>query len=408
MQHKIFTTIVISVFALLSLKAQVAVDESNFSLHIIAALNADWSSVAGDGTLTSDDIATINNLTITGKGSGDELSLKGIDILTAVETLSLNTLKYGGDFSVLPEGTSNLECHGCVIDKFEIYGDLVSLIISDKTTFNDILLSGSQGHKIENIELRNLDIEDFDPTLKSDYRLEGYLKIIDCRSIKHANLRIASSLNMNGVPELADMDWDTMYTKFGESSTNIIELSKALGIVTDEDIYVNKRYGFKSNVTLTLPDKSTPISLDDYSLSASRVSSISGPMTKDEGSNTLIIDWEAAGADEASVTYRYNCLTGVSKKYLEVELTVKVGAEPEDDEAPVIKVGDDVLGATANYEESVTLTITDNKGVTSVTINGTPASEPYVIPAVDGTYEVVAKDEKGNQAKTTITIKLPV
>ncbi|MCQ2214787.1 MAG: hypothetical protein MJZ31_02565, partial [Bacteroidales bacterium] len=90
-------------------------------------------------------------------------------------------------------------------------------------------------------------------------------------------------------------------------------------------------------------------------------------------------------------------------------ITIKLPvAEPEDEEAPVIKVGDDVLGATANYEESVTLTITDNKGVASVTINGTPASEPYIIPAVDGTYEVVAKDEKGNQAKTTITIKLPV
>ncbi len=448
MQHKILTTLFISVVSFMNANAasDIELNADNFSSHLLQVLKT--KDTNGDNALHPDEIAAIRELDITGTGITDELSLKGIHYLTNLDKLVLRNLKYNGDFcfvfvdsniKVTTIPVTTIVTHGCELDVIQLtpthinvkefsiskeFGTcLKDLQIRDNSTFNkiqvptsvtrtittkggktkDILVDCSEYNLIDTqVQLINLDKqESYSAVLPSNYTLN----VSNCTALKYIDATTPNKLRINGVPSLEKIDWKAG----GYSVIYGSSLSNLLGVTSDAKIAVRNNEGISSVAEIEMPDEDTPISLSANGLSSTRIVNLSDNAVLD-GEN-IILKWSEAKDNILKVTYQYNIFdVTMGYGYMDVTIYAKlVAPKPKDTSAPEISVSGESTAANT-YSAGVVVDAHDDTGVTSVTVNGNEVVDklPYSIADVEGDYIIIAKDAAGNSSELKITIKHPV
>ena len=349
----------------------VRLNTTNFSAPLLKALQSDEFDWDSDGILDEFELVYVEELNLEPVGENNSID-KGWEYLTELETIKSKNINFldcsSHDRSVL-----------ATVKSLTLDGGKLTM---DITNFGDL----------ERLTLDNVDVETLDLSAMSG--LES-ISITNCPKLETVIMPTMGShvqeLILTGNLNLKSVDISTLG---GLLSLNI---SNSSLVYINAPVFISDFYSNNNNVevevenlALSTPYTSAEIGYPDMMLD--KISNLSGATIAD-GKITFT---------STNVSYDYAIAPGQNARF---SFTLKIEA---DTEAPEIKDGARVLSGTVNYTTGVTLTITDNKGVTSVTVNGAPASAPYIIPGVDGTYVVEAKDAAGNTTKVTIAVKLPV
>lgn len=417
MQHKIFAVIVTGLLTLVGVRAQdIALTTDNFSQVILDAIKP-YDNNPADGKLSDEESKSLMLLRLD-DSSKSIIDLKGVEKLAYLNELKLVGFTVNGDFSAYNFKTLHL-VDGVVVGNVTLGKKMIDVLVSNCDFSGTVVIPEGQ-EDIGVIQISNISgLTTLVPDNQA--KLPFSLILYELPDLTTVDASTAGSLSFQGVPKLENISWNpTGYEYVYECN-----FSTLLGIPDAPGggrMKVVNSYDVNSDVTIKLPNEGAPISFGS-DLDVTRVKKLknadassgnAAEVSINEANNSIDINWN--GETSVKITYRYDAFDNDSP-YLYVTLHVSLGAEepepepepePVDTEKPVIKVGDTVLGATAKYDTGVELTITDNKGVESVTINGEKATAPYKIPAVDGVYEVIAKDATDNTATVAITIELPV
>lgn len=419
MQHKIFAVIVTGLLTLVGVRAQdIALTTDNFSQVILDAVKP-YDNNPADGKLSEEESKSLMLLRLD-DSSKSVIDLKGVEKLAYLNELKLVGFTVNGDFSAYNFKTLHL-VDGVVVGNVTLGKKMIDVLVSNCDFSGTVVIPEGQ-EDIGVIQISNISgLTTLVPDNKA--KLPFSFILYELPDLTTVDASTAGSLSFQKVPKLKDITWNPNgYTYFYECNfSTLLGIPDAPG---GGKMKVASSYDVNSDVTIKVPDESTPISFGTE-LDVTRIKKLknaeassgnAAEVSANSGNNCIDINWN--GETSVVITYRYDAFDNDSP-YMYVTLRVSVSSsepdpepepepEPADTEKPVIKVGETVLGPAATYDASVTLTITDNTAVTSVTINGEDATAPYTIPATDGTYVVVAKDAAGNTATVTITIDLPV
>ncbi|MDO4461301.1 MAG: hypothetical protein Q4C30_02205 [Bacteroidia bacterium] len=451
MQYKIFATVLMGSISFMSAVAadDIELNGDNFSSHLLEVLAT--KDTNGDNVLQADEISQITEIEITGTGKTDELSLEGIQYLTSLEKLTLNNLKYSGDFCfVYSTSTGDLYTlpvkqvvvSNCELDEVsltptkadivgitsekELENQLQELQLKDKTVFTNIHLKSSVGRRVKTssglrditigckeynlsdtqVQLLNLE-EQTSYSLTSDVTGSvGYFLLIqDCAALENIDATTPSKIQINGVPSLKDIQWKE--DKKGYSYIGPSTLSNILGVATAKKLIVYDNMGISSEAEIELVDKNAPIDLSEYGLVFNRVQKLTNA-SKD--GDILLLDWSNAVDGVLTITYNYSSFSVTNSGDDYMSVSIKARIKSKDQAVPVI-VLDGESDGDDTYYEGVKVSATDDVGVTSLTVNSTEvlSEAPYAITSPGG-YTIIAKDASGKTAQRVINVieKAPV
>lgn len=424
MKNRNIFVLLLGLLVMVGAKAQdLVVNETNFSKALCEALK----EYAKDGVISKDNVSLVNELEIVGSGPTDEISMKGAELLPCLQKITMKNLKYDGDLSMI-ESLISLELDNAKLGDVVVGEYFKDFTATNNSTFVDIIVDDLNSG-LGKVKLSGLgsDFTRYAPTFSGlEINGTGYvdLEVVSCSGLTYVDASKAYKVHFIDVPKLERLDWDYSWGLDEFSSSTF---SRILGLPCEntgtesEPVFsmtLLPVYGggpIASEVNFAVPNKTTPIDLASYGLSGSKVTlDASCTSYASVSKDNIVIDW--GDKNSVDVKYQYACFTS-GLTYMTVTLHVTIGdtknnpkpyfassSEPADTEAPVIKVDGKTLGATAKFDKNVTLTVTDNVEVSTVTINGVEMKKPYDIKT-EGTFTVVAKDAAGNKTETKITIK---